>query len=253
MTDTVTAVRVLQLWRYPIKSVGGQPVESVDVDGAGLTGDRRWALVEGSDGQVGADGELVTARRDPILLAASAGIVDSLLSVQLPDGSVVDTTGDDGRKVSDAFSRLLGRPVRLIDSAGGQRPRPLTEPGPGPPHRYGLPARPGLPDDPAQARISLLGQATVGRWDPRRFRSNLLVSGGGEDGLIGARVGIGSAVLRVNAPVARCVMVTREQPGLPRDPAILRAVNRDRHGTLAVGATVVTAGRIAVGDRVEKR
>jgi hypothetical protein len=45
-------------------------------------------------------------------------------------------------------------------------------------------------------------------------------------------------------------MVTRAQPALERDLDILRTINHDREGHLAVGALVATPGRIAVGDDV---
>lgn len=229
---SVRVVRVLQMWRYPVKSVGGERLDSVSVDAAGLVGDRRWALVES------ADGGLITARRDPVLLAATAELSGPGLRVRLPDGSVVDS--DDGPSViASAFGQLLGRAVRLIDST---RERPAGD--------RGDSAVPGLPDDPGQARVSLVSERTLGQWDARRFRSNLLLSEGGEDELIGSRVRLGDALLAVNAGIARCVMVTREQPCLPRDRRVLRVVNAERDGMLAVGATTVQPGRIEVGDRL---
>lgn len=58
-------------------------------------------------------------------------------------------------------------------------------------------------------------------------------------------------MLDVALPIARCVMVTRPQPGgLERDLEVLRWVHRERGGTLAVGATVSRPGRVAVGDEV---
>jgi uncharacterized protein len=38
--------RVVGLWRYPVKSMAGEPLEAVDVSWHGLTGDRRWAFVQ---------------------------------------------------------------------------------------------------------------------------------------------------------------------------------------------------------------
>ena len=239
---SVRVVQVLQLWRYPVKSVGGEQLDSVSVDAAGLAGDRRWALVEADDGA------LITARRDPVLLAATAGLsaTGTLsgpgLRVRLPDGSVVESGDDPDRGaavIASAFGRLLGRAVRLVDSI---RERPAGD--------RGDPAVAGLPDDPGQARVSLVSQRTLGQFDARRFRSNLLLSEGGEDGLIGSRVRLGGALVAVNAGIARCVMVTREQPGLPRDRRVLRVVNAERDGQLAVGATVLQPGWIEVGDRL---
>jgi uncharacterized protein len=92
---------------------------------------------------------------------------------------------------------------------------------------------------------------TIGRWDRRRFRANLLVDGSGEDGLVGARVRAGDALLDVVQQIPRCVMVTRPQPdGIERDLDVLRVINRERSGFLAVGAVVVQAGVLRVGDEL---
>jgi uncharacterized protein len=89
-------------------------------------------------------------------------------------------------------------------------------------------------------------------WDRRRFRSNLLVDGSGEDDLVASTVRIGSAVLRITAPIPRCVMTTRDQPGgIPRDLDVLRTIHRDRGGLLAVAATVVQTGVVTVGDSLD--
>ena len=39
--------RVAGLWRYPVKSMGAEALEAVEVSWAGMAGDRRWALVRG--------------------------------------------------------------------------------------------------------------------------------------------------------------------------------------------------------------
>ena len=63
------------------------------------------------------------------------------------------------------------------------------------------------------AAVSLVSEATLGEWPQRRFRPNIVLSGGGEDDLVGRRVAIGDARLDVTARLGRCVMVTRPQPG----------------------------------------
>jgi uncharacterized protein YcbX len=46
----------------------------------------------------------------------------------------------------------------------------------------------------------------------------------------------------------RCIMTTREQPGLPRDGAIMRAMMRETAQCLGVYADVVQRGMVTVGD-----
>lgn len=81
---------------------------------------------------------------------------------------------------------------------------------------------------------------------------NLVVDRPGDD-LLHGDVAIGGVVLRIRKPIARCVMVTRAQPGLERDRTVLHTIIRERSNTLGVGATVQTTGTISVGDRVEQR
>ena len=114
----------------------------------------------------------------------------------------------------------------------------------------------GPPDawhDSARSRVSLVSTASLGDWDFRRFRSNLLLDGSGEDDLVDRTVTIGGATIAVTKRIDRCVIVTRPQPGLPRDLDVLRTINRDRGATLAVGALVVDSGPIAVGDELAAR
>ncbi len=100
-----------------------------------------------------------------------------------------------------------------------------------------------------------------GDWDPRRFRSNLLLDVPGE-GFVendwdGRRLTVGEAVLEVMTPTPRCVMTTLAQEELPVDRAVLRTVATDnrvelsgfgRFACLGAYASVVTPGLVAVSD-----
>jgi uncharacterized protein YcbX len=230
-------VQVLELWRYPVKSLGGERLDAAPVTDLGIAGDRGWGLRDQGTGTV------LTARREPRLLFASARLAGpGQVVITLPDGT---ETTDDG-----ALSAWLGRPVTLARAGdeGGTYEAPMdferdrdwvSWQGPG-----------GAWHDSPRARLSLVGTATLGTWDRRRFRANVVLDGGGEDELVGTDVAIGGAVLRVTTPIDRCVMVTRAQPGLDRDLDVLRAINAERGACLAVGALVTTPGTIAVGDEV---
>ena len=103
--------------------------------------------------------------------------------------------------------------------------------------------------DSADFRVSLVSQATIGSWDRRRFRSNVLLGGAGEDGLVGRSVALGDAVLDVGDRIQRCVTTTRPQPGgIERDLQVLRTIARERDARLAVGALVRQPGTVRVGD-----
>jgi uncharacterized protein YcbX len=234
-------MRVAELWRYPVKSLQGERLESADVSPDGLEGDRRFAIYD-VETQFG-----LTARRVPELLFASARLLDDGgVEITLPDGSVA--AGD------DALSAWIGRPVTLR-SAGADVARRYENPvdfereatsewepfqGAG-----------GAFHDSSRARVSLVSTGTIGAWDRRRFRSNVLLAGEGEDALVGSAVTLGGAVLDVTMRMERCVMTTRPQPGgIDRDLDVLRTIARERDACLAVGALVKRAGTVRVGDEL---
>ena len=238
-------MRVLELWRYPVKSLGGERLESADIGPEGITGDRQWALFDADTGFG------LTARRVPGLLFASARLsADGGVEMVLPDGSV---TADD-RTVSD----WLGRRVSLR-AAGGEPARPryespdddLAEGAVTTARWHDWEGAAGAFHDNAAARVSLVTTGSLGEWDRRRFRSNLLLDGPGDEVLHGARVRVGRAVLDVNDPIPRCVMVTRPQPGgIERDTSVLKRIHRERDGNLAVAAVVRSPGGVRVGDEL---
>jgi len=107
--------------------------------------------------------------------------------------------------------------------------------------------------DSARTRVSLVSTATIGAWDRRRFRSNVLLDGEGEDDLVGSTVELGEVGLDVGQPIERCVMTTRPQAGgIERDLDVLRTIARERGNNLAVGALVSRPGHVRVGDELTR-
>jgi uncharacterized protein YcbX len=233
-------MRVLELWRYPVKSLQGEQLDSAQVTCDGLEGDRRYAIYDVETGFG------LTARRVPELLFASARLRDDgSVDIVLPDGSLA--------RNDEALSEWLERPVTLR-SLDADVPR-----------RYENPVvdfeqererdwapfegAPGAFHDSPEARVSLVSTATIGDWDRRRFRSNVLLEGEGEDSLVGSQVALGDAEIEVGMRIERCVMTVRPQPGgIERDLDVLRTIARERDTCLAVGALVTKPGRVAVGD-----
>ena len=88
-----------------------------------------------------------------------------------------------------------------------------------------------------------------------RFRPNLLVDAVGpdfaEDAWVGRVLRIGGLRMRVDLRDQRCVMVTIDPVTLDRNPAILRAIARERDNRLGVYGSTVEPGQVAVGDPVE--
>lgn len=234
-------MHVAELWRYPVKSLQGEQLDAVPVTPDGLEGDRRYAIFDVETG-LG-----LTARRLPELLFASARLRDDgLVDITLPDGTLA--RGD------DALSTWLGRRVALRSSGAEltrryESPIDFEDEARGAWERY--PGAPGAFHDSPEARVTLVSTGTLGRWDRRRFRSNVLLQGDGEDALVGSRITLGGSVVEVGTRIARCVMTTRPQPdGIERDLDFLRTIARTRDACLAVGARVLSPGMVRLGDSI---
>jgi uncharacterized protein len=111
----MTVGEVVQLWRYPIKSLGGENVERAEVSRRGVLGDRLWA-VRDLQRDITA-----SARRLPVLLTATARYPGPVptdagpgnvpdVEITFPDGAVLSSSD---REVHAKLSELAGRAVRL--------------------------------------------------------------------------------------------------------------------------------------------
>ena len=235
-------MRVLELWRYPVKSLQGERLDTAELGTGGIAGDRQWALFDV------ATGFGLTARREPDLLFAAARVrPDGGVEIVLPDGTV---TADDA-----VLSDWLGRPVALRSAAQVTERRRYESPEDDLDERSGWHdwegAAGGAFHDNADGRLSLVSTGTLGSWDRRRFRANVLLDGAGEDQWGGQEATLGEVLLRFGRQIDRCVMTTRPQPGgIARDTSVLKTIHRERDGLLAVRATVRGAGTVRVGDEL---
>lgn len=238
---TTESLRVSEIWRYPIKSVGGERIAVARVTELGILGDRGWGIFDIETGTV------LTARRAPALLFASARLSGDGVAITLPDGSAVNSTDTDGNQ---RLSAWLERSVELraASDEGGTYEVPLdferdenwvSWQGPG-----------GAWHDSPKTRVSLVSRDSLRNWDPRRFRANVILDGAGEDELVGRTIGLGTVALAVQKQIDRCVIVTRPQPGIDRDLDVLRTINADRARTLCIGALVSQEGTLSEGDTI---
>lgn len=231
--------RVKALFRYPVKSMAGESLDSVEVTEYGVPGDRGWSLRA-------RDGRPCSAKRFADLMLASArcdappaaGVVPSA-TITLPDATSVSTGSTDA---SARLSDWLGEPVRLLAAEGMSFDA----------HPLHLLTTASLE---TMARL-----APASRWDVRRFRPNLVIEplagadaheGFPELGWLGD-LRVGRAELLVKKPCQRCVMTTHPQADLEKDPAVLQALVDHADASLGVYAAVMTPGRVAVGDPVER-
>lgn len=255
---------VAELWRFPVKSMQGEPVEQARFGARAMVGDRGYAVREV------VSGKLWSAKRHGSLLEARARTTDDGVLIELPGGDSLLATDAD---VDAALTRWLGSEVRLDRAAdtGGSNgvyefafdidDAPDAE-------WFDIDTPSGSFADLAHAHLLTTSSITAaaeghagGDWDVRRFRPSILVDTAGgagfvEDDWVGRQLQVGGAVFIVDMPTIRCVMPTRPQPplggrpALARDKAVSRAV-ADRHGhNLGVYASVVTPGEVAVGDDV---
>ncbi|MEP6480718.1 MAG: MOSC N-terminal beta barrel domain-containing protein [Rhodoglobus sp.] len=232
-------MKVAEIWRYPVKSLQGEQLDSAVVGKKGIEGDRGYAIFDLESGFG------LTGRREAALLFGAARLVPGGVEITLPDGTIA---ADDA-----ALSNWLGRPVALRSNADVAERRYQT------PEDFeqeetsqweAFDGARGSFRDSQGAVVSLVSTGTLGSWNPRRFRANVVLDGSGENDLIGTHVSVGTARLGILKGLGRCVMVTRPQPGIERDLDVLRTVHREHDHKLAVGASIERTGRIAVGDEL---
>jgi uncharacterized protein YcbX len=225
--------RVAALWRYPVKSMAGEALESADASWHGFAGDRRWAFVRAGLERSGFP--WLTIRERSEMWRYRPSFVDPAE----PDRSAAVVVTPDGREldvVDPALAAELGDGVRVIKQNRGVfdvSPLSLT----------------------TTQSVAAIGSLVGAELEPRRFRPNLLVEAAGdepfaEDRWVGSVLEIGEARIRVDLRDERCVMVNVNPSTTERNAAVLKAIARERGACLGVYASTVTPGRVAVGDAV---
>ncbi len=209
-------MRIQELWRYPVKSMAGERIESAEVTETGIAGDR-MVLVAGPGDRI------ITSRTHPRLLG--------LRSTVGPDGEpLVNGRPWKDREVADAVRAAAGPQARLVRYDG--------------PERFDvLPLLIGT--DGAFEQLGV---------DHRRLRPNIVV--GGVDGLAergwpGHRLRVGAVITSVVKLRSRCVMTTYDPDTQEQDLSVLRRIASEFGGRMALDCAVLGGGRIAVGDPVE--
>ena len=256
MTMTAAVATIVELWRYPVKSMQGERLDRVALDAAGLEGDRRFGLVT-------PEGYVLSGKSEPRVLHGAATVrADGEIDIVLPNDG---RTASDDPDVDAVLSAWLDCPVRLHRAGADEQFMINHQVDPEDESKTkDFPTPPGAYYD-SRSTVHLLSQSSLraardeydgGQWDVRRFRPNLVVSFGADDGgyveeaWVGATVTLGAVPAVVRKRTSRCVLTTRAQPGLDRDLQIYRSVMKTNDGNLGIYLVPQAAGTIAVGDRV---
>lgn len=237
---TVTIGEVEALFRYPVKSMGGERLESAELGWHGLDGDRRLAFRRLDDRSgfpwltAGKLPELILfapLRRD----GEGGGTLPT--HVRTPDGRELALFGDE---LASEVGRRHRSPVEMTHLDRG------------------------IFDE---ASVSLITTATVGetsrlagqRPDIRRFRPNVQIASlrpvpFEEDECVGGILTFGdgpeAAAIAVTNRDERCSMVNYDPDSALPAPELLKAIVRERGNKVGVYGTTIRRGRIAAGQPV---
>jgi uncharacterized protein YcbX len=252
--------RVARICIAPVKALHVVSPDEVELNHAGVAGDRRFWLVD-------AAGRLVNDKRHPELLRVRVDWDERTLRLALdfPAGRVEGTVepGDlveatlrgvphPSRAVpgpwQDALSEYGGEPLTLLWSERGAVDRGVGG---------------GAASLVSRASLERLGEeaGVTGAVDGRRFRMLFEIDGveaHAEDEWIGNRVAIGDAVVAPVGNVGRCAVTTKNPDTGEIDLdtlATLAAYRGEPEGRteplpFGVHAAVVQPGRVRVGDAV---
>ena len=208
---------VAGLWRYPVKSLAGEPITEAFLTPGGIPGDR-IVHVRGPEG-------VRTSRRQYRMLGLRG---------------TLDPAGD---------PLVNGHPWRSEEATR------LTREAAGP--DAWLEAYDGLERfDVLPLLVATDGAVAAFGRDVRRLRPNILlggVEGMAERTWEGAELHIGEAIIRLDSLRTRCPMTTVDPDTLERDPGVLKEIGRRFGGRLALNAEVRRPGRIALGDAAALR
>ena len=270
-------MHVSQLWSYPVKSMVGGSVDSIELTSLGILGDRHWAIRDLENGGIRG------AKKIGGLMKFTAVRDGSDVNITLPSGAVVSSAD---ANVNEVLSDELGISVALeslpVDGNlehfrrgpsdsddpmvelrgifGREENEPLPDFTVFPPEVMEFESPPGTHYDcwpllvmttsALQALRDALPESVI---DMRRFRPSIVIDGAEaghpEFTWKGRTASIGSAVIEFLDPCPRCVMVTREiNAEIPQDRSILRHIVRDLNQNLGVYARIVQPGAISVND-----
>ena len=208
---------IKEIWRYPVKSMGGERLERATLTELGIAGDREVLVLN-------QQGRAVTARSHPALLGHHARL--DVKGIPLVD----DRPWTDPAVLAD---------VRKIAGPGAQLVHDRTA------NRF----------DVLPLLVATDGAIAAFGRDGRRLRPNLVI--GGVEGLDefqwpGSRLVIGDVIIEVDSRRGRCIMTTFHPDTVVPDPTVLQDIVRRFGGKLALNCAVRRSGTIELNQKVEQ-
>lgn len=280
--------RVAEIHRYPVKSMQGERLSSVEIGTDGVRGDRVWAVRD--EGRGGIEG----ARKLPSLLSCRARFVEAVPQqgvcpvpeIELADGTrlraddpdLARRLGSDAGREFSLWPRVpadqlehykRGAPdsddmmTELRSIFGRLENEPLPDLGAFPVEALTSATIPGTYFDAypllllTNTSLSTMAAAQPeSNFDASRFRPNLLIESDDAEGFpenawVGQRLRVGSAVFQIAMACPRCVMTTHAVGAIPTDRRIMRTLVKENAGNLGAYAAIETPGTVAEGDAVE--
>ena len=208
-------MKVEQIWRYPVKSMGGERLNHARIGSLGIEGDR---VVHVED----ARGHVITARTHHRLLGHHA-------TLNASGEPVVDGVLWSDPKIREAVVDIVGPGARLVRDESIDR------------------------FDVLPLLVATDGAIAAFGHDGRRLRPNLVI--GGVEGLAerdwpGQCLHIGNVIIGVQDLRGRCIMTTFDPDSLKQDRQVLKEIAQKFGGTLALNCFVIQGGEIRIGDAV---
>lgn len=282
-----TIGRIREIWRYPVKSLAGERLESVEVDTGGIPGDRGWAVRDEVRGGIRG------AKKIPGLMRLAARYLEpptrgrvGAPEITLPDGAKLRADAPDAaERVSAAVEHSVtlwpllpasarehyrrGAPdhadmLTELRSIFGRLPdEPLPDLSKLPRELFEFESPIGTYFDAFPLHVlstatleSLAKASPESRVDVRRFRPNFVIetepgiAGYADESWAGRKLRLGA--LEIDGAIAcmRCAMVTHGFADLPRDTKLLRAIVREANQNAGLYATPLGTATVRVGDPV---
>jgi uncharacterized protein YcbX len=237
---TVEIGQVEAIYRYPVKSMAGERVETAQLGWHGLEGDRRLAFRRLED-RSGFPWLTASKLADLLLFTPLRGEGDRQedlpTHVRTPDGEPLPVFEEE---LAAQVARRYGAPVQMMQ------------------------LRQGIFDDAsisviASDTVSEIGRLTGQNLDARRFRPNVVIRllrpvPFQEDAWLGGVLVFGegdhSPAITVTTRDARCSMVNLDPDSAGSSPEVLKAIVRANQNNAGVYATVARVGQLAVGQSI---